>query len=557
MIQRVRVFVLLLFGWSAIALAGPAHPSKAAIASAHPLATRAGYAVLAKGGNAFDAAVAVSTALGVVEPYSSGLGGGGFYLLHQADNGRDVMVDGREKAPAAAGHDMYLNKHGELQTGRVRRGALSAGIPGTPAALGHLVEKYGKLSLAEDLAPAIKLARDGFKVDKRFAAIAAGHVDLLKRFCDSPCPYLPNGKPPAAGQLLKQPGMAATLEALAVHGTAAFYHGKLAKALVGGVRRAGGIWTLKDLADYRIVERQPISGNYRGYHIVSAAPPSSGGITLLETLNILSGYDLPSLDKATRTHLIVEAWRHAYRDRNEYLGDPDFVSMPVQRLLSSDYAAGLRATISLDQALPSKYLPSVLDNADESMHTTHFSILDTQGNRVAATQTVNFRFGSGVVPKGTGVAVNNEMDDFAAKPGEPNGFGLVQGEANAVAPGKRPLSSMTPTFVEGPRGVAIIGTPGGSRIISMVTLALLDYVNGGSAEHMTAVPRFHHQYLPDVISYEPGAFDSDEVQALETMGYTVKPTSRRYGDMNVVVWDKKTGKVEAATDPRTEALVDF
>lgn len=558
MIQRIRVLVLLLFcGWSAGVLAGPAHPPRAAIASAHPLATRAGYAVLVKGGNAFDAAVAVSAALGVVEPYSSGLGGGGFYLLHQAAGNRDIMIDGREKAPAAASHDMYLGKDGELQTGRVRRGALSAGIPGTPAALGHLVHKYGKLSLAEDLAPAIRLARDGFKVDKRFAAIAASHVDFLKRYCEAPCPYLPGGKAPVAGQLLKQPGMAATLQTLADQGVAAFYHGKLAAALVDGVRRAGGIWTLQDMADYKVVERQPITGDYRGYHIVSAAPPSSGGITLLETLNILSGYDLQSAAPATRVHLIVEAWRHAYRDRNEYLGDPDFVSMPVQRLLSPLYAAGLRANISLDKALPSKYLPSVLENRSESMHTTHFSILDAQGNRVAATQTINFRFGSGVVPKGTGVAVNNEMDDFAAKPGEPNGFGLVQGEANAVAPGKRPLSSMTPTFIEGPRGVAIIGTPGGSRIISMVTLALLDYINDGSAEHVTAVPRFHHQYLPDMISYEPGAFDADMVKKLEAMGYTVKPTSRRYGDMNVVVWDKKTDKVEAATDPRTEALVDF
>jgi len=557
MTRPIRLAILVVLCWAGAACAAADNPPRAAIASAHPLATEAGYAVLKKGGNAFDAAVAVSAALGVVEPYSSGLGGGGFYLLHQGDSGRDIMVDGRETAPAAASHDMYLDAEGRLRTGRVRRGALSSGIPGTPAALGHLVEKYGKLSLAEDLAPAIRLARDGFKVDKRFAAITTGHVNLLKKYCDAPCPYLPNGEAPQAGQLLKQPGMADTLELMANQGMQTFYHGHLAATLVDAVKRAGGIWSLQDLADYKVVEREPIRGNYRGYHIVSAAPPSSGGITLLETLNILSGYDLQRADPATRVHLIVEAWRHAYRDRNEYLGDPDFIDMPVQRLLNPYYAAGLRATIRSDRALPSKDLPPVLKASPESMHTTHFSILDSEGNRVAATQTVNFRFGSGVVPGGTGVTLNNEMDDFAAKPGEPNGFGLVQGEANAVAPGKRPLSSMTPTFVEGPDGLAIIGTPGGSRIISMVTLALLDYVNGGSAKHMTAVPRFHHQYLPDRISYEPGAFNAKEIKQLEAMGYKLKPTSRRYGDMNVVVWNKKTGKVEAATDPRTEALVDF
>ncbi|HEY1773275.1 MAG TPA: gamma-glutamyltransferase [Gammaproteobacteria bacterium] len=537
-------------------LAAEPKPPQAGIASAHPLATQAGMEVLAKGGNAFDAAIAVSAALSVVEPYSSGLGGGGFYLLHVAKDGHDVMVDGRETAPGAANHDMYLDKFGELKTSSVRRGALSAGIPGTPAALVDIA-KYGKLTLAQDLAPAIALARDGFKVDKRFAAITQESMDTLTQLCGAQCPFLVDGHAPEAGTLLKQPMLAATLELIAQKGDAGFYSGEVAQQMVGAVHAVGGIWTLKDLQDYKIIERAPISGDYRGYHIVTASPPASGGVVLLETLNILSGYPMDKLDSATREHLVIEAWRHAYRDRNEYLGDPGFVKMPIARLVSSDYAAGLRASIRMDKALPSDLLPPVL-GAGEGVDTTHFSILDKDGNMVAATQTVNFRYGSGILGGKSGVILNDEMDDFAAKPGEANGFGLVQGEANAVAPGKRPLSSMTPSFVIGPRGVAIVGTPGGSRITTMVTLAILDFIAGGSADHMTALARYHQQYLPDYVSYEPGAFSDADIQALGKMGYTLKPVERPYGDMNVVVWDIKSNTVQSATDPRDkDALVDF
>jgi gamma-glutamyltranspeptidase/glutathione hydrolase len=554
--MKSRILSLLLLMVALPALAADPKPPQPGIASAQPLATKAGLEILAKGGNAVDAAIAVSAALSVVEPYSSGLGGGGFYLLHLAKDGHDLMVDGRETAPAAANHDMYLDKAGSLKTSSVQRGALSAGIPGTPAALVDMA-KYGKLTLAQDMAPAIALARDGFKVDKRFAAITNETLDTLTQLCGAQCPFLVGGHAPEAGTLLKQPELAATLEAIAQKGDSGFYSGEVAQQMVDAVHAVGGIWTLKDLQDYKVIERAPISGDYRGYHIVTASPPASGGVVLLETLNILSGYPMDKLDSATREHLVIEAWRHAYRDRNEYLGDPDFVKMPIARLVSPDYAAGLRANIRMDKALSSNSLPPVL-GAGEGVDTTHFSILDRDGNMVAATQTINFRYGSGILGGKSGVILNDEMDDFAAKPGEANGFGLVQGEANAVAPGKRPLSSMTPSFVIGPRGVAIVGTPGGSRITTMVTLAILDFIAGGSAEHMTALPRYHQQYLPDYVSYEPGAFSDADLQALTKMGYTLKPVERPYGDMNVVVWDIKSNTVQSATDPRdAAALVDF
>lgn len=552
--MRIRALLLPLLLIALPAFAGP-KPPQAAIASAQPLATAAGMQVLKEGGNAFDAAIAVSAALSVVEPYSSGLGGGGFYLLHRAKDGHDLMIDGRETAPSAASHDMYLDKSGELKTSMVRRGALSAAIPGTPAALADLA-KYGRLTLAQDLAPAIALARDGFPVDKRFAAITDETLDTLTRLCEPGCPFLVNGRAPQAGVILKQPELAATLEAIASKGAAGFYDGEVARAMVDAVRAVGGIWTLDDLRNYHVVERAPLAGDYRGYHIVTASG-ESGGAVLLETLNILAGYDLDKMDAATRAHYIVEAWRRAYRDRNQYLGDPDFVQPPLAKLTSADYATSLRAGISADRATPSSSLPPVLAS-HQGVDTTHFSIIDQDGNLVAATQTVNFRYGSGILGGKSGVILNDEMDDFASKPGEPNGFGLVQGEANAVAPGKRPLSSMTPTFVEGPRGVAIVGTPGGSTITTMVTLAVLDFIAGGSAEHMTALPRFHQQYLPDNVRYEPGAFSEAELQALRKMGYALRETERPYGNMNVVVWDAKGGTVTASTDPRDkDALVNF
>ncbi len=529
-------------------------PSEAAIASAHPLATAAGHEILESGGNAFDAAVAVSAVLAVVKPYSSGLGGGGFYLLHVAREERDVFVDARERAPLAATADLFLDDDGNPDYARMREGALAAGIPGTPAALVHLAREYGELPLARSLAPAIRLARNGFEVDPRFAVLTARNADKLRRHGTTA--FFVNGDPPEPGAHLSQPALAATLESIAQDGAESFYRGAIAAQLVDGVREAGGIWTREDLSSYAVVERKPLVGHYRGHRIVTAPPPSSGGTVLLGTLNIYAGYDGARLDAATRTHLLVEAWRRAFRDRGQYLGDPAFVDVPVERLLDADYAAGLRAGIRLDRATPSEILPSVTANAQGS-HTTHISILDRWGNRVAATQTVNFRYGAGLMPAGTGVVLNNEMFDFAPKAGEPDGFELVSADANLVAPGKRPVSSMTPTFVEGPDGLLILGTPGGSRIITMVTLGILGWVDGMDAAAIAARPRFHHQFLPDVILYEPDALDPALRRALTDRGHALRENPRRYGNMNVVTWRYSGNVVEAATDPRNESLVNF
>ncbi|MEE8119771.1 MAG: gamma-glutamyltransferase [Gammaproteobacteria bacterium] len=560
MIKHVAIKLLLLVAVAVIAIPVEVFPAqeqpRQGIASAHPLATAAGYEILSQGGNAFDAAVAVSAVLTVVEPFSSGLGGGGFYLLHRAKDGLQIMVDGRETAPAAATADMYLNENGDVDRSRVREGALAAAIPGTPAALAHMAEKYGNLSLSESLQPAIRLARDGFTMDRRFAGMIATYEARLKRHCEPGCPFLVNGEPVQAGAYFRQPELARSLQRIADKGVSEFYSGALAEKMVAEIRKRGGIWTLADLRSYRVKERVPATGKFHGLSIVTAAPPSSGGVILIEVLNILSGYNLATLDDITRRHVIVEAFRRAYRDRNEYMGDPGFVSMPLDMLMHTQYAAGLRATIRLDRATPSYILPPVVP-LHEGNDTSHFSIIDSAGNRVAATQTINLRFGSGIVPPGTGITLNDEMDDFTAKLGEPNTFGLVQGRANMVQPGKRPLSSSSPTFVESDRGVAVLGTPGGSRIISMVVLAILDYVDGGNAKSMAAVPRFHHQFVPDQIQYEPGALDAEMVSRLEAMGHTTRVLSRRYGNMNVVTWERETGLVETSTDPRNEVLVDF
>ncbi len=553
--MRLWMPVLLLL-LSACSLTGEERPASAqakpdamAVASAHPLATEAGLAILAQGGNAFDAAVAVTAALAVVEPYSSGLGGGGFWLLHRASDGHEVMLDGRETAPAAAHRDMYLDRQGNVIPGASMDGPLSAGIPGVPAALAHLAEHYGRLSLAETLAPAIRYARQGFEVDAHYQRLARFRKDVLRRWPEGAALFLKDGEVPPVGHRIRQPELAATLQALAERGRAGFYQGEVARRLVEGVRRAGGIWSLEDLQNYRVVEREPIRGSYRGLRITSAAPPSSGGIALVEMLNILEAYPLERFDSVTRRHVIVEAMRRAYRDRAQYLGDPDFVEVPVARLTHPLYAAGLRAAIRLDRATPSAALPGI-ESGPEGFHTTHFSILDGEGNRVAATVTINYPFGSGFVAPGTGVLLNDEMDDFSAKPGSPNAYGLVGAEANAIAPGKRPLSSMSPTFVESADRVAILGTPGGSRIITMVLLGILDFARGRGPDSWVSLGRFHHQYLPDVIQHEKGALSDDDMAGLRALGHTLKETSWRYGNMQAILWHKGSGKVEAAADPR-------
>jgi len=536
--------VLLLLACGATWAAGG--PPRAAIASAHPLATDAGFAILAAGGNAFDAAVAVSAVLAVVEPYSSGLGGGGFWLLHRASDGREIMLDGRERAPLAAHRDMYLDARGSFVPELSLDGPLAAGIPGQPAALAHLAENYGRLPLAKSIAPAIRLAREGFAVDEHYRNLAASRLPVLRESPAAAEQFLTNGEAPLAGDSIVQPDLAVTLERVASSGREGFYAGPTAELLVAGVREAGGIWTIEDLAAYRVVEREPIVGRYRDWRVVSAAPPSSGGILLVQMLNMLSGFDLAGLTSADRAHLLAEVMRRSYRDRALYLGDPDTFAVPVELLTHPFYAAGLARDIRPDLATPSAPAPV----REEAIDTTHFSILDRDGNRVAATLSINYPFGAGFVPPGTGVLLNDEMDDFSARSGVPNAYGLVGGDANSIAPGKRMLSSMTPTFAESDRGVAILGSPGGSRIITMVLQGLLSLDAGEEPLAWVSNPRFHHQHLPDEIQHESNAFSEAERRSLEKKGHRLHEISDGFGNMQAVYWDRTANQVRAASDPR-------
>ncbi len=532
-------------------ISAASQPPQAAIATAHPVATEAGLEILAAGGNAFDAAVGVSATLAVVEPYSSGIGGGGFWLLHREADSLQVMIDGREKAPLAASRTMYQDAKGKVVPGLSVDGALAAGIPGEPAALVHIAETYGKLPLSRSLAPAIRAARNGFKVTPHYRRMAKFRLKALRTSPAAAEVFLLHNAVPPLGHHIKQPDLANTLQALANQGRAGFYQGKVAKQLLSGVKSAGGIWGVQDFEQYEVMERTPVNGKYRGYRIVSAPPPSSGGVALVTILNILEKYRLKSLTSLQRQHVIVEAMRRAYRDRAEYLGDPDFVDVPVKQLIDKNHAAQWQRSISLKQATPSNSLGQVADTSGGN-HTTHFSILDKAGNRVAATLSINYPFGSCFMPPGTGVLLNDEMDDFSAKPGVPNVYGLVGAEANAIAPGKRMLSSMSPTFIEGQQGIAILGTPGGSRIITMVLLAGLGYTEGLDAEAMVRLPRFHHQYLPDKIFYEPEAISDQQRTHLQAMGHELKALQQPYGNMQVVIWDKQANRVSAASDPRGE-----
>ncbi len=527
---------------------------QAAIASAHALATSAGFAILAQGGNAFDAAVAMSATLAVVEPSGSGLGGGGFWLLHRASDGFETMLDGREKAPLAAHRSMYLDQQGRVIPGLSKNGALAAGIPGLPAALVHLAEKYGRLPLAQSLQFAIQCAEQGFVIGQRHSKLLKFRLTVLQKHPEAAGIFLKDKHLPATTSILRQTDLAHTLKQLARYGRKGFYAGAVADRLVDGVRNAGGIWTHQDLHDYRVVEREPVKGEYHQVKITSAALPSSGGVVLVEALNILAGYPLEDINAISRKHIISEAMRRAYHDRAFHLGDSDFVNVPVNRLINKDYAAGLSSSIRLDKATPSDFLAGNFQAKIQGEDTTHFSIIDSEGNRVAATLSINFPFGSGFVPAGTGVLLNNEMDDFVSKPGAMNGYGLVGGEANAIEPGKRMLSSMTPTFIEDAERVAVLGTPGGSRIISMVLLAVLEFAKGHGPESWVWEPRFHHQYIPDQIQYEKGGMSRDEIAGLTMLGHQLKEVRYRYGNMQAVLWNKKSKLFTVASDPRGEGL---
>ncbi|MGB1702899.1 MAG: gamma-glutamyltransferase, partial [Cycloclasticus sp.] len=490
----MKAFVFTVGVFFSVALyANPSiKPQEQAVASAHPAATQAGIDVLNQGGNAFDAAVAVSAALAVVEPFGSGLGGGGFWLLHRESDGFQVMVDGREVAPLKADRDMYLDKQGEPIKNASVNGALAAGIPGLPAALDHLAKKYGKLPLTDSLKPAIELAEKGFLVNEHYRRLAKFRQIALASNPSAEAIFLSKGQVPDLGAVIQQEDLAGTLRQLSKHGFDGFYAGKVADKLVQGVQQAGGIWTKEDLKSYRVKERPPVMIDYKNMKVVSAALPSSGGLVLSIALNILEQYDLQSMDEATRIHVVVEAMRRAYRDRALYMGDSDYVSVPTARLTHKSYAHTISKNLSLETATSSQDISGL--KGIEGNNTTHFSVIDKAGNRVAATLSINYPFGSGFVPAGTGVLLNDEMDDFSIKPGTPNVYGLVGGQANAIEAGKRMLSSMSPTFIETKEYIGVLGTPGGSRIISMVLLGILDAEQGHTPESWVNLPRYHHQY---------------------------------------------------------------
>ncbi len=503
------------------------------VVSGSPIASAVGAEILKQGGNAVDAAVGVAFALAVVHPEAGNIGGGGFMVLRFA-NGKVAALDYRETAPGRASRDMYLDPQGKL-TDKSLTGHLAAGVPGSLAGLAEAQRRYGKLAWAQVVAPAIGLARDGFVVDEFRSRSIAGSADRLRRFPASRAQFLPGGEAPKPGTTFKQPDLAATLQAIQDSGAAPFYQGRIADLIVKEMARGGGIITKEDLAAYRPVWRDPIASKYRGYTIYSMPPSSSGGVTMAETLNILEGYDpLPEFGSAPYVHLLAEAFRRAFMDRNQTLGDPAFVSMPLDRLLSKKYAAELRGQIDPNRATPT---PPFVSDAHEGANTTHYSVVDAAGNAASVTTTLNSSYGSAVTVAGAGFLLNNEMDDFAAAPGKPNQYGLVQGEANAIQPGKRMLSAMTPTIVTDPQGRLrmVLGSPGGPTIITSVTQVILNVVDHHmSLPDAVAVTRIHHQALPDVINFERGGLLPATVAALRRMGHQLSERTGFQGDIAAI-----------------------
>ena len=506
----------------AIAGAGSAEGERGMVVTAQHEASDAGLRILQAGGNAVDAAVAVGYALAVVDPCCGNIGGGGFMLIHRAD-GRDTFVNFRETAPRAARPDMFLDAAGNPVRNRSLNGYLAVGVPGTVMGLDRALIEYGRLGRAQVIAPAIALARDGFVLSHADAAILDARADRLAADPAAARIFLrPVGSHYRPGDRLVQPDLAATLALIAEQGPDAFYRGPIAHAVAAASATQGGILTAEDVAAYTVTEAAPVGCAYRGYTILSAPPPSAGGTILCEMLNVLSGWDLAvsGFGSAPTVHRMAETMRHAYVDRNSVLGDPAFVTNPLERLLSSEHAAAIRVAIDPDKATSSASLgPGVAPH--EKPETTHYSVADGEGNAVAVTYTLNGDFGAAVVAPGTGFLLNNEMDDFAAKPGTPNLFGLIQGEANAIAPGKRPLSSMTPTIVEQDgRPVLVLGSPGGPRITTAVLETLTNIVDFGLApDQAIAAPRFHHQWLPDTLYYERGGLPPATLAALAERGH--------------------------------------
>lgn len=568
LIGFVLALLLVIPGWASTQ---PVHTPHAIVVSVHELASQAGVEIMRAGGNAVDAAVATGFALAVVHPAAGNLGGGGFMLARMAD-GKVHFIDFREKAPAAATANMYIDATGDVSDD-AWLGYKAIGVPGSVAGLVYAETNFGKLTLAQVMAPAIKLARDGYALTWEEARDMRDDKYLAK-FPESRHIFQRDGNFYQPGEIFRQPDLARTLERIAAD-PGDFYHGAMARELAASIQKGGGLITADDLARYEVKERMPVQGSYRGYQIISAPPPSSGGTVLLEILNILEGYDLGKTGNrsAESVHLITEAFRRAFYDRAEFMGDPDFSKIPVAQLIDKRYAAAWRESIDPEHASISKDLrrPAVFSEleqyaeqhpqptaAGESPHTSHYSVVDGEGNAVAVTTTLNDWFGSRVTAEGLGFLLNDEMDDFAAKPGVPNTDGLIQGMANAVGPGKRPLSSMTPTIVlKDDKPFLVLGSPGSSRIITTVANVLIGVVDYGmNLQEAVNAPRFHQQWLPDVLSVEEW-FSPDTVKSLEQMGYKIKFGTGRgdewrgyWSDAECIAIDPKTGERLGASDGR-------
>ena len=521
------------------------------VVSTDSLASAAGLEILKAGGNAVDAAIAVQFALAVVHPVAGNIGGGGFMVARLADDTR-IALDFREEAPGASSKDMYLDDAGNV-TDASWVGHLAAGVPGSVAGMEAAHERYGTLPWDRLLAPAIRLARDGFVVESRHHDDLSWGRERLSRFPSTAAAFLPGGEAPREGSTFRQPDLARTLEAISTQGADGFYRGWVADSIAAEMERGGGLITKRDLAGYRAIWRDPIEIEYRGWSLISMPPPSSGGVTMGQILNIVESWKLGSLGwhSPEAIHLAVEAMRRAYADRNYYLGDPDFVEMPIERLLSQAYADSLAATIDPQRASDSRAFNRV---PLESTETTHFSIVDAAGNAVAVTTTLNGGFGSAVVVRGAGFLLNNEMDDFTSKPGVPNAYGLVQGEANAIEPGKRMLSAMTPTVVINPAGRTelVTGTPGGSTIITTIFQIVSNHIDFGLPVRTSVdAPRFHHQNLPDEIRYEQGGLEAGTIETLRRMGHEVSEREGTSGDVESI-WIAPDGTRYGAADRRRD-----
>ena len=545
------LYILSILFYSGAIFSNELFQFKGAVVTSNALATEAGEKILAEGGNAYDAATTISAMLSVVEPFASGLGGGAFWLIYDAKSNKYKMLDARETAPLQSHKNMYLDENENIIKNISTLGPLSAGIPGIPAVLSYVNDKYGSKKLSTLLAPAYKAAINGFPVNERYLKGANYKKEWLKKYKETEAIFLDKGEVPQKGWILKQADLARTIKKIMKDGHKSFYTGSFAKKMVESVQSNGGIWTEEDLNRYKVLEREPVRSTYKGISIIAPGLPSSGGLVLSNALNILAGYELDKLSLTAQKHLIIESLRRAYYERAIKMGDPDFMDNSLEFLLTPSYAAKQRESININYATDNQ----TLEFADppyqgQGNDTTHFSVIDKFGNRVAVTQSINFWFGSAFVPKGTGVLLNNEMDDFSIKPGTENGYGLIGYDANAVEPGKRMLSSMTPTFLESERGFVILGTPGGSRIISMILLATLEWINGGDAKSMVSLPRFHHQYHPDYVLYEEEAFMSSEIDELESMGHTFKKSNRQFGNMQIIMWEHENNKIEIASDPR-------